>query len=489
MYSNIAYEVFYIYQGLAVHQMFVEFLTQNVIFRALFYMLIAFTIWGVIVGFATKRVAFAFFPHSNITGASVLKIMFSIILGLSILHLNSSMTVLDHKGQSWSNNGYLKKELGQRIQNENQVSVLMDFVVTPIEAFSSMMTNWIEYYFSVGNQQNIKSDYFYRAVMAAGTATISDQSIVKKLDVFNQQCLQKVYAELQQKLAKNPDKLVSTIVDKFYRGELFVAKLQKIMVENKNCNQYNEELKNDLVSYVQSNDNLFWRRMRSPKVEDIDRKNLILSGMLANYYHESTGHGLIHEGAKLAGSGKYMQYLRKLLSLETLDIVTFGAFNLSGSGAASSLANQFSENLKRAPHLRGWIKMLLIGVFPFLIFFLLLGRWKYLVGWSLFYFSVCCWTPIWTLLHHINLKMLQSIETVNALKNVTNGFSVYSVTLILSKINYSYAVYALLQTSLGIGFTVMFFAFVTMPLLKDKTPDNAPGELTGGAKAAAKMVV
>ncbi|MBL7110179.1 MAG: hypothetical protein ISS11_08080 [Candidatus Marinimicrobia bacterium] len=107
----------------------------------------------------------------------------------------------------------------------------------------------------------------------------------------------------------------------------------------------------------------------------------------------------------------------------------------------------------------------------------------------MFYFSVCCWTPIWTLLHHINLKMLQTSQFIHGLDSFANGFSVYSAKLVLQKINYSYSVYMLLQTSLGIGFTIAFFAFVTMPLLKDKTPDSAPGELTDGAKGAAKMAV
>ncbi|MBC8555012.1 MAG: hypothetical protein H8D23_35815, partial [Candidatus Brocadiales bacterium] len=259
---------------------------------------------------------------------------------------------------------------------------------------------------------------------------------------------------------------------------------------------YNEDLKHELRRYVRSNSELKRLRKKLPHVPTLNQDNVLISTMLANYYHDSTGSGLVHEGAMLSGFSWLFQYMRKIISPEMVEVILNKVFagktthiNIAGSGSASSLANEFSENLKRAPHLRGWIKMLLIGIFPFLIFFLLLGRWKYLVGWSMFYFSVCCWTPIWTLLHHINLKMLQTSQFIHGLDSFANGFSVYSAKLVLQKINYSYSVYMLLQTSLGIGFTIAFFAFVTMPLLKDKTPDSAPGELTDGAKGAAKMAV
>ena len=56
-----------------------------------------------------------------------------------------------------------------------------------------------------------------------------------------------------------------------------------------------------------------------------------------------------------------------------------------GAALAAERSQEFSENLTRAPHVAGFIKMALIALFPWLIFPIVAGHWRILFWWMLGY--------------------------------------------------------------------------------------------------------
>jgi hypothetical protein len=198
--------------------------------------------------------------------------------------------------------------------------------------------------------------------------------------------------------------------------------------------------------------------------------------------------GLIHAGSKNSGSSNIMQYLKRVFSLEFFDNATGKIFNLSGSGYASETANRFSEQLKRDPHLKGMLKMTLLGIFPFLIFWLIAGKYKPMLLWTLAYFSISMWEPIWTLLYAIKTNIDLSRSLVSQFSHFSNGVSIHSARLINSKINYSFGVFSILQAVSGIAFSVILNWQIGKYLLSDKTEDSAPDVTKAAASTVTKGV-
>jgi hypothetical protein len=151
----------------------------------------------------------------------------------------------------------------------------------------------------------------------------------------------------------------------------------------------------------------------------------------------------------------------------------FGFKDYQGASLAASRSQEFSENLARAPHVAGFIKMLIVASFPWLLFFVVAGYWRVLVYWFLVYLSVLLWTPIWTLLYHIMVGISLSSETMDAFGRLNDGVSLYSAQIISSRIYHLYAVYSWLQLLTGTLFTGMLLFFIR-PALGDTQSDSTP---------------
>ena len=123
--------------------------------------------------------------------------------------------------------------------------------------------------------------------------------------------------------------------------------------------------------------------------------------------------------------------------------------------------------------------MALIALFPWLVFPVVAGHWRVLGYWFLIYFSVLLWTPIWTLFYHIIVGISLSSEAMAAFGKLSDGLSLYSASLITSRMNYMFAVYSWLQLLLGAAFTSGLL-WMLRPMLSDGERDRAP-EFLGDA--------
>ena len=68
-------------------------------------------------------------------------------------------------------------------------------------------------------------------------------------------------------------------------------------------------------------------------------------------------------------------------------------------------------------------------IFPFLVFFVVAGRWKAILYWYMIYFSVLLWTPIWTLFYHIMTNIALSADVMQSFGKLQDMVSLYSSSL------------------------------------------------------------
>ena len=145
-----------------------------------------------------------------------------------------------------------------------------------------------------------------------------------------------------------------------------------------------------------------------------------------------------------------------------------------GAALTAKRAEKFSEYLQRAPHLKGMVKMFLIAIFPWLVFFVVTGRWKVLISWYAIYVSVLMWTPVWTLLYHLMTSIALSTETMYEFGKLSDGISLYSASFITAKMYQFYAIYSWLQLLVGpLPTLLLAFGFFDS-FLRDSEGESAP---------------
>ena len=130
--------------------------------------------------------------------------------------------------------------------------------------------------------------------------------------------------------------------------------------------------------------------------------------------------------------------------------------------------------------------MILIGVFPWLIFFVVAGKWKVLTTWFWVYFSVCMWTPIWTIMYHIMNQLSGAADVLDAYGGLSDGISLYASEVVMERIYYSYSVFTLVQTMVPFATTGMVLYFMR-PVLTETDSEHKPGFVDDSKSAASNV--
>ncbi len=217
-------------------------------------------------------------------------------------------------------------------------------------------------------------------------------------------------------------------------------------------------------------------------------KNYIASQALANFYADQTEGRLgIQKGAEAPGiTGHGFQVLGRIFSWDGI-LGTLGLRELQGASEAARRSQEFSEHLSRAPHVAGFVRMLLVAAFPWLMFFVVAGQWRILLVWFWIYFSVLLWTPLWTLLYHLMLGIAMSSETMVAFGELSDGVSMYAASVVSHRLYYMFSIYSWLQLLVATLTTGSAFMFLK-PMLGENREESAP-EFLGNAQGAAGVGV
>lgn len=491
MFSSTAYEAFYQFLGLALHAQFVKIITSQKIF-----LLLLLLLFGVIFFFTCVRFFSRYMPDTVVAKKTVplsafFKITACLFLGISLLKAQSHAPVKKFNQNSWHTNDYIKKKI-PGVAADYEVSFIFDLLMRSGEEVSRFLNVVIDSMFKKTNSQLGAPNFFYKAIMLSAAETIEDPKLRSLIRLYQNQCFEKALPFIEQDSKTD-------LWDRFFRNHQDIDeefKRYKISgaggAGTMTCFDLKEKMRTHMVAYYQSKKGIEEKEVGKHASSEIlgskTLANMWISHWLINEQNEKHEGSLgMEKGSELPGvAGTVARYGGRLSKFDGL-IHLLGLGELSGVGTAVARAEEFSNDLSRAPHIAGFVKMILIAVFPFLVFFVVAGRWKVLVYWYLIYFSVLLWAPTWTLFYHIMTNIALSADVMSAFGRLHDGVSLYSANLITSRLYKMYSVYSWLQILIG-PVPTAFLAYTFAPMLRDKQEERAPeiveqAKNVGGAAA------
>lgn len=486
MFSNTAYEAVYQYLGLELHNRFIEVITSQKVFLAAIVMIFGFMFFLTSVQFFSRYLPGALVARRHVPLSRYFKMICLLFLSISILKVESSTGVKRFNGESWSHNSYVHGQLKQ-LQPQYRVSFVFDIMSRTAEEISALLARVIDELFQSTNSQLEAPNFFFKALMYGAANTIDDPDLKRSIHTYTDECFDRILPLVAS--LKKENKL-----DGFFANNAGVdQKLSQLNIETPDRTPYTcLDLKNDVRSRLKDyavsrpgvGNNLETYMKNNSGLNSTSWENYEVSNFLVNEYHNQHEAALgIQKGSQVPTTGgRIIQYLNRITGFDGLLSLLSGG-DLQGAWVAASRSQEFSESLARAPHVAGFIKMFLIAIFPWLIFFVVAGHWRVLTQWWLIYFSVSLWTPIWCLLYHVMTSIALSAETMAAFGKLNDGISLYSAQLISSRIYHLFAVYTWLQLLTGTAFTGMLLYFIR-PALSDTESDSAPEVIDGAGKVA-----
>ena len=484
MFSNTAYEALYQYLGLELHSQFITAITSEVFFKAMVLLIFGVVFFVTITKFFSRYMPNSLVSKRHIPLSAFVKVIFCLFLGLALLRVGSNTGVKNYYGESWTDNPYIKTRYGD-VKDKTKVSFVFDLLSRTAEESSAFLGRIIDKIMAKSHSQLGAPNFFYKAIMYSGTATINDEHLRELVHFYTENCFEKALPLIGE--ARAQDKLNSF----FNSNSNIDQKLSEISIKTEedtpyNCLDVKNEVRANLKQYATDHHVRFVRSSGKfvYPIEDEAAQNMHMANMLVNHYLDNKESVMgIMKGSQLPGTtGRVFQYLNRLFSFDAI-LSIFGFSEEHGSSEAAVRSQKFSEHLARAPHVAGLIKLALVAVFPFLIFFVVAGKWKVLAYWFVMYFSGLLWTPLWVLFYHIMTSIAQSSEVIQELGHFSDGVSLYGAKLVSSRIYYFYSIYSWVQLLVATLTTGSAFFFLR-PMLMENNEESAP-EFIGGASDTA----
>lgn len=482
MFSNTAYESLYTYIGLSLHSKFIDVITGHG-----FFLMFVLIIFGSVFFITTVQFFSRYMPGALVKKRSVplskfFQITACLFLGISLLRVGSKMDVRNFSGDSWHTNPYITQKISA-LPDQHRVSFVFDLLSRSADELARFLAGIVDGLFKKTHSQLEAPNLFYKAVMYAGTETIDDPELGDRVSFYTEHCFDKMLPIIGSEY--KADRL-----DGFFRTDSTIDReLRNIPVnfegQNSTCLDVKNVVRNQLHNYSASKNAIMTGILEgyilpsSSTLEKTQNLNLHASQALVNHFMSQKEAALgIMKGSQAPGTGgRILQYLHRIFSIDGfLSLVSNN--QLHGAHLTAKRSQEFSENLQRAPHIAGLVKMALIFSFPWLIFFVVAGRWKVLVYWYALYFSVALWAPIWTLFYHIINSIALSADVMQAFGQLSDGVSLVGAEMISSRMYQMFAVYSWVQLLVGPAPT-MFLAWQLAPLLRDTESDNTAEALDG----------
>ena len=481
MFSNTAYEALYQILGLELHAKFIELITGEAFFKGLILLIFGVMFFFTILKFISRYIPGSLVERKQVPLSKFVKVIACLFLGLAILRVGATASVTDYRGKDWSENSYIQGRF-KNVESQYKVSAVFQLISHTAEELTALLSRVIDGVFAKGNSQLTAPNFFYKAIMYAGITTIEDPKLRDQLQFYSEECFTKVIPMLNESkedettkgfFSKSPD------VDRALQG----VALELGNGQKSNClavkestvellNQYASGKANSLSDMSAGGDSM--GITYGGEISPSYIKNYAASMALVNYYADKTEGRLgIQKGAEAPGTaGKTFQTLNRFFSWDGL-LGLVGYRETQGASESAKRSQEFSEHLARAPHVAGFIRMLLVAIFPWLMFFVVAGHWRVLLVWFWIYFSVLLWTPLWTLLYHVMLGVAMSSEVMAAFGEMSDGISLYSATLVNHRLYYMFSIYAWVQLMVATMTTGSVFMFLK-PMLGSSVQEASP---------------
>lgn len=493
MFSSTAYDALYTYIGVHLHSASIKIITSQQFFVAV--LLLTF---GILFFLTAWRFVQKYMPGDLVTKSQVssllsfVKIIFCLFLGLTLLRVDAPVRVKTFKETSWHTNPYVTHRLPD-VQDSYEVSFVFDLLSRTGEEIARFATAVVDKLFIVTNSQMEAPSYFYKAMMYAGVATIDDPELKDKVSFYTSECFDRIIPLIADK--QNQDKLDALFSDATINPVLANQVIKTGSGTEITCLDLRNEVNLHLRAYAHRKTRKVpvdhvgnWgARLNIKEYYDDAYLNMFASQSLVNHYlSQHEGVMGINKGSLVPGTtARIFQYLNRLFSWDGLLSLVFQS-DKHGAALTAQRSQEFSELLQRAPHIQGFVKMVLIMIFPWLVFFVIAGRWKILVLWTALYTSVLLWTPLWTLFYHIITSIALSAETLDAFGNLKNGVSLYSSQLVTSRLYHAYSVYSWVQLLIG-PLPTLILAWNMRGLLTDNAGESAPHFIGDGVQLAGSV--
>lgn len=491
MFTNTAYEAMYEYLGLSMHSRFMEIITSESFFKGLIVLIFGVLFFITSLKFFSRYLPSTLIKKQFVPASRYVKIILCLVLGVSLLKVDTTAEVFNYKGDSWFANFYIQKKV-HNVKPEYKVSFAFDLLSRTAEEITALTSRIIDQLFMKYHSQLEAPNFFFKSIMYAGSATIKDPKLKNKINFYTEECFEKLIPLIGSKTRLNK-------LDSFFRGASAIDKYLEDQILDSNsgmfsnyrytCLDLKNEIRLELIQYTNIEVSFLNRIINSESLisNNLDIhtiENLQMSNMLVNHYigQKEDFLGIKREAKVPGGASKVFQYLNRIFSFDGF-LSILGLNDYHGSSMAAKRSQEFSEHLTRAPHLAGFIKMILIAAFPWLVFFVVAGKWRVLIYWFLIYFSVLLWTPIWTLLYHIMTSIANSAELMEAFGQLYSGISLYSAKVVNARIYYLYAVYSWIQVFIGPIFTALL-VYMIKPMLTDTQSEHAPEFIGDSGKVA-----
>ena len=495
MYSSTGYEALYVYLGLHLQQGIRDILISERFFQAIILLLFGAIFFFTVFKFFSRYLPGVMVYKTSVPLSKFFWIFASLFLGISVLKFGSGTIVKNYNYESWHDNPYIVARTIE-FDPDLKVSAVFDVLSRTASEFSGLLSHTVDKLFSKTHSQLKAPAFFYKSILYAGSSTITDSKLRSQIDLYTKECI-----EMVMPLVETKDPTMGLIYGfyKSHQADIDNALSQIELPDSKDdgfsskktCLDLKESTTELFFDHVDANvsgwDDMFRNQhIRSFSTEQY--RNLSYSSALLNHYQDEDWFD-IHKGSQVPrGTSKWFQYLSKLVSwdglLSVIGVVFgFDGNELHGSALAAKRSEEFNQLLSRAPHVKGFITLILIAAFPLLVFPLVAGKWKWLIFWFLSFFSVLLWEPIWTLFYHLITNLALAGETLEYLGELSSSAHLYYAKVVTSRIYYLFSVYSWLQVISGPFFTAsMLLSF--RPLLKDKEEESAPA-FVGEAKSKA----
>jgi hypothetical protein len=489
MYANTAYEALYQIMGLQFQEEVTRWITSQVIFRALLLIIFGSAFFFFLVSMASRYIPF-FLPARRAPISKLILLVFCLFVGISLLKVGATTHSASMVGVSWAQNPYVRGN-APNARDQYRVSLIFRLLSGAADEIARALGLLVDASFSRTSSQMQAPNFFYKAMLGAAFDTIDEPQLRATVTHYTSECLSKTLPRF------NPES-DSGFLDRYFSRESTADReLARIPLGEGptagTCLELKRQVNQRLGDYARARSSVYERALAEGSAIDkfmrgfgANYENWVTSNLLVNHYLDDR-EGLLgmERGTELPGTGgRIIQFLNRTFSMDGI-LSALGRRDLKGASVAAARSQELSDHLARAPHVAGFIKMLLVGFFPILVFFLAAGKWKPVVWWWLTYLSICLWTPLWALLYHVVTSLTLSVETMEAFGRLTDGVSLYAASLVSSRLYQAYAVYAWLQLLIGPTLTGSLLMCMR-PLLADSARDTLPEGLTTGATLATK---
>jgi hypothetical protein len=436
-------EAIYIGQGLKLHSNFLQFINTSG-------MRIVALMFGIMFMTVTIRYFCRYFPGNPgvpSTGLfSYVRIFFAAVLALGILNpkLAVNVSVKNFSAEDWAQNPRFQSVKGS--SDEIKASALFYLLGGSANEISRLIETNIDHF--AGKQAQTRNpNEAIRLVVNASLAQIEGNDLRAKGHLLFDECSDIEGVQLLRLTAKPSRAQIGKLSDVTFTTNQGTEYDCWSLLQEVRTGVSLEAQKINPKLHARASTRVHATPHKAVVIKDM---GVIENAMLVNLLNTRKAKvDLVPD----AGGGFF--------AIATDSIQRFFTFgkDFKANEAARKKALEYQSAERLAPHFIGFVKMMLIALFPFLVFPLVMGYWRIMALWSLAFLSVCMWSPIWTLMHHCFVEVSQMAKYLSEAQ-----YSALMQNQMSSEIVSMYIVFVTLQLAVAPAFS-FFFISSLKPLL------------------------